>query len=59
MAIVPVPKKRTSKSKRNSRRAHHHIDLQPANVCPQCGSFVLAHTVCNKCGYYKDKRVFV
>ena len=26
-------------------------------ACPKCGKAVLAHTVCQNCGYYKGKEV--
>ncbi|MCS6893417.1 MAG: 50S ribosomal protein L32 [Deltaproteobacteria bacterium] len=55
---MPVPKKRTSKSKRNSRRAHHRLGLSHALTCKKCGEFVLPHRVCLRCGFYKGESVF-
>lgn len=54
---MPVPKRRTGKSKRNQRRSHHA--LTPANPtdCPNCGEKTLSHRVCRKCGYYNTRTV--
>ncbi len=54
---MPVPKRRTGKSKRNQRRSHHA--LTPANHtdCPNCGEKTLSHRVCRKCGYYNARTV--
>jgi large subunit ribosomal protein L32 len=55
---MPQPKKKTSKSKRDSRSAHW-LKLEMPNLfkCPQCGSAVLAHRVCPDCGTYKGRQV--
>jgi large subunit ribosomal protein L32 len=36
-----------------------HIFLEKPTLtkCPKCGNFVLPHTVCPFCGYYKGKQV--
>ncbi len=54
---MAVPKQKTSKSKRNMRRAHD--GLRPINVgeCPQCGEPKLSHHLCQACGYYKGQQV--
>ncbi|MDZ4785429.1 MAG: 50S ribosomal protein L32 [bacterium] len=54
---MPVPKKRTSKSKKNMRRSHHHIAQSFANVCSNCGEAVLRHRVCSSCGQYRGKQL--
>ncbi|MBB6100092.1 large subunit ribosomal protein L32 [Deinobacterium chartae] len=57
MAKHPVPKKKTSKSKRDMRRSHHA--LVPANLveCPNCHAKKLQHHVCADCGYYDGRQV--
>ncbi|MFC1478228.1 50S ribosomal protein L32 [Candidatus Margulisiibacteriota bacterium] len=52
------PKKKTSKSKRDSRRAHWN-KLETPNIfkCPQCGADILAHHACMACGTYKGRQV--
>lgn len=53
---MAVPKKKTSKSKRNMRRSHHALTV-PSNIhnCPQCNEPVQLHHVCGECGFYKGK----
>lgn len=54
---MPVPKKKTSKARRDQRRSHHALSLNNAHTCPQCGATVRFHHVCGSCGYYMDKEV--
>ena len=57
MAKHPVPKKKTSKSKRDMRRSHHALVLPNLVECPNCHGKKLQHHVCNECGYYDGKQV--
>lgn len=52
-----LPKKRTSKQKRDQRRANWK--LTPVNVskCPQCQAPAVPHRVCAACGTYKGKQI--
>ncbi len=54
---MAVPKRRTSRSKRNKRRSHDA--LTPVNVveCPQCGESTLPHRVCRRCGSYRGRQL--
>ncbi len=54
---MPVPKKRTSKMRRNKRRAHHFITPPNLSTCPNCAEKILPHRVCPFCGYYKGRAV--
>lgn len=54
---MAVPKRKTSKSKRDMRRAHWKITPQRPIDCPQCTEPMLPHHVCPKCGYYKGREV--
>ncbi|MEE8300296.1 MAG: 50S ribosomal protein L32 [Desulfatiglandales bacterium] len=54
---MPVPKRKTSRSRRDMRRSHHHIKMPTVSSCPQCHEPVLPHRVCMKCGTYKGKTV--
>ncbi len=54
---MAVPKKKTSKSKKNMRRAHDAISAPGMSVCPQCQEQKLPHRVCPHCGTYKGKEV--
>lgn len=56
---MPVPKRRTTSSKRNTRRANHDKVAAPNLVpCSNCSAPALAHRVCAACGYY-GKRVIL
>ena len=35
--LMAVPKRKTSKARRDKRRAQHGISVTPVNVCPNCG----------------------
>ncbi len=55
-----VPKKRTSKMRRNRRRAaNNKLAGGPVQViaCANCGTAVMPHRVCAACGYYDGKKV--
>ena len=54
---MPVPKKKTSKAKRDSRRAHHHLPVKHAVTCPNCGESMLLHRACPHCGHYRGREV--
>ncbi|GMU63573.1 MAG: 50S ribosomal protein L32 [Myxococcales bacterium] len=54
-----VPKKRTSKMRRDRRRAANNKLKSAVQVsnCPNCGAAVMPHRVCPSCGFYKSKKV--
>ena len=54
-----VPKKRTSKRRRDQRRAGNNKLKSAIQIshCAQCGAVVLPHRVCPSCGFYKAKKV--
>ncbi len=52
-----VPKRKTSKARRDKRRAHHGIAAPALARCPQCNEMRLAHHACPNCGYYKGRLV--
>ncbi len=54
---MAVPKKKTSKSKRDMRRAHDAVPLPPQSKCSNCGEAKLPHSLCLKCGYYNGKKI--
>ncbi len=54
---MQVPKRKTSKSKRNMRRAHHALTPVRSTVCKNCGEPVAAHHVCTSCGHYRGRKV--
>lgn len=53
---MAVPKRKTSKARRDQRRASNwKLSLPGITECPQCHQPKLAHRVCKKCGYYNGK----
>lgn len=55
---MAVPKRKTSKARRDSRRANTwRLDAPSINECPQCHQPKLNHRVCKTCGYYKGREV--
>jgi large subunit ribosomal protein L32 len=54
---MPLPKRRTSKSRRDKRRTHQKIDAPATVQCPQCGDAKLPHHACPSCGSYKGRDV--
>lgn len=56
MAIVP--KRKTSKARRNKRRSNVWKIVAPALIkCNKCGEYKLSHRVCGSCGYYRGREV--
>ena len=54
---MAVPKRRTSRAKRDKRRAHDALAPPVRSVCPQCGESKLPHRVCPNCGTYRGREV--
>ena len=58
---MPNPKRRHSKRRSSSRRAHDFLTSMAQVECPQCHERKLPHRICLKCGFYysgpKDKKV--
>lgn len=52
-----VPKRRTSKTRRDKRRTHQKLSAASLSVCPQCNELKLPHRVCPSCGTYKGRTV--
>jgi large subunit ribosomal protein L32 len=52
-----VPKRRTSKSRKNMRRSHHAARLPTIVNCPRCKTKVELHTICPECGFYRGKPI--
>lgn len=54
---MPVPKRKTSKRRRNQRHANQGLDVQTITHCSKSGAPVMPHTVCLESGYYKGVKV--
>jgi large subunit ribosomal protein L32 len=54
---VAVPKKKTSKSRRDKRRATHSLQAPRLNLCPQCGQPKRPHRMCPTCKTYAGREI--
>ena len=54
---MPVPKKKTSKSRRDKRRYQGVPTAIPVGVCAQCGSPTRSHRMCPTCKTYKGREI--
>lgn len=55
---MAVPKRKTSKARRDKRRSNVWKISAPSMVkCSSCGKYKLNHRVCPSCGYYKGREV--
>lgn len=55
---MAVPKKKTSKARRDKRRSNvWKLDAPTMSKCPKCGEFNLNHRVCSKCGNYNNQTI--
>lgn len=56
---MPVPKEKTSRSKRDMRRAwHNRMDPPTVGLCPKCNEPRVPHHVCPFCGFYRGREIF-
>ena len=54
---MAVPKNKTSKARRDKRRANWKLTAPDLVECPQCHALKMPHRGCPTCGYYKGKEV--
>ena len=54
---MDVPKRKTSKSKRNQRRSHHKISSSNIIEDKKSGEYRLSHHVDLKTGLYNGKQI--
>ena len=54
---MAVPKRKTSKARRDKRRSHDGLIAPAASTCPQCGAPKAPHRVCGSCGSYKGRTI--
>ena len=55
---MAVPKRKTSKQRRNKRRASsYRLNKVTVVECPNCHEAKLPHRVCPICGFYDGKEV--
>lgn len=54
---MPVPKRKRSRARRDSRFANKYIKTKAFVECSNCQEVNMPHTVCGKCGFYKGQKV--
>jgi large subunit ribosomal protein L32 len=54
---MPMPKRKTSKSRRDKRRTHWNLKEVNLEECPRCHEMKLPHRACLECGYYNGKEI--
>ncbi len=55
--MVPLPKRKLSKSRKGSRRSHDGLTAIKLVQCSHCGEMRQQHVVCPNCGHYNGKEV--
>jgi large subunit ribosomal protein L32 len=54
---MPVPKRKRSRARRDSRFANKGLSLTPFVHCSNCKEAIAGHQACAYCGFYKGKKV--
>lgn len=54
---MPNPKRRHSKRRTSTRRAHDALPRAIGSECSNCGASKLPHRACPSCGFYKGRAV--
>lgn len=55
---MAVPKRKTSKARRNTRSsANSNIKVPAVTECPHCHEMTTSHTLCKKCGFYDGEQI--
>ncbi len=54
---MAVPKRKTSKSRRNKRRSHHRVSAINILEDKKSGEYRLSHHIDLKSGYYNGKKI--
>ena len=54
---MAVPKERTPKAAKRSRRAHLALTRPTLATCSQCKKLKRPHAICPNCGYYDGREV--
>jgi large subunit ribosomal protein L32 len=55
--LMAVPKRKTSKSRRDKRRAQHGISAPRLSVCPNCQHPTRPHQMCPNCKTYRGREI--
>ena len=56
---MPVPKRKRSRTRRDSRFANKGLAIKSFAHCKNCQAATPPHQVCKECGHYKGVKVLV
>ena len=56
---MPVPKRKRSRARRDSRFANKGIKVKAIVGCSNCKEPLIPHIACKKCGFYKGSKILV
>jgi large subunit ribosomal protein L32 len=54
---MAVPKRKTSKARRDKRRAQHAVPAPRLSVCPHCRQPKRSHEMCPNCKTYRGREI--
>jgi large subunit ribosomal protein L32 len=54
---MPVPKRKRSRARRDSRFANKGLKIKTITSCSNCNNPLMPHTACMNCGFYKGAKV--
>ncbi|MDR3551163.1 MAG: 50S ribosomal protein L32 [Candidatus Babeliales bacterium] len=54
---MPVPKRKRSRARRDSRFANKGVEVKSFGKCKNCEAATLPHQACKECGHYKGIKV--
>lgn len=54
---MPVPKRKRSRARRDSRFANKFIKPKAFAACKECNEPIMPHQACKSCGFYKGAKV--
>jgi large subunit ribosomal protein L32 len=55
---MPVPKRKRSRARRDSRFANKGIQAAAVGSCLSCNVAVQPHSACHGCGFYQGRKIF-
>jgi len=54
---MPVPKRKRSRARRDSRFANKGVKVKAIATCQTCKESIATHRVCPSCGHYKGVKI--
>lgn len=54
---MPVPKRKRSRARRDSRFANKGMKAKAFVFCSNCQDAIMPHQMCRKCGFFKGAKV--